>query len=213
MRLVKISFLVFIFTIISLGGMAYSQQGDLSPLGFKFGIDKKEAKEVIDSSGKRIVMDEEDSKEMIVIVMQGVIVNLPIDISGKDVMTELEFYKKKLLATSLIFAATDENEKAAIESDFVQYFTSEYGEPVERETVMHFTTTSWDIPEVKLVMYTDNKDNTVKIQYKYIPGHRAKFEEELDKKRGTVKTDPATQMFLEGDYSKPTGYDEQFGTK
>jgi hypothetical protein len=213
MRLVKINFIVIIFTIISFNGMAYSQEGDLSPLGFKFGIDKKEAKKVIDSKGKRIVMDEEDSKEMIVIVMQGVIVNLPIDISGKDVMTELEFYKKKLLATSLIFAATDENEKAAIESDFVQHFTSEYGEPVERETVMHFTTTSWDIPEVKLVMYTDNKDNTVKIQYKHIPGHQAKFEEELDEKRGTVKTDPATQMFLEGDYSKPTGYDEQYGTK
>ena len=213
MRLVKISFLVIIFTIISFSGMAYSQQGDLSPLGFKFGIDKKEAKKVIDSKGKRIVMDEEDSKEMRVIIMQGVIVNLPIDISGKDVMTELEFYKKKLLATSLIFAATDENEKAAIESDFVQHFTSEYGEPVERETVMHFTTTSWDTPEVKLVMYTDNKDNTVKIQYKHIPGHRSKFEEELDEKRGTIKTDPATQMFLEGDYSKPTGYDEQYGTK
>jgi len=199
--------------MLSFGVKAYSQQGDLSPLGFKFGIDKKEAKKVIDSKGKRIVLDEEDSKEMVVIVMQGVIVNLPIDVAGKDVMTELEFYKKKLLSTSLIFAAVDENEKTAIESDFVKYFTSEYGEPVERETIMHFTTTSWDIPDVKLVLYTDNEDNTVKIQYKHIPGLRARFEDELDEKRGTVKTDPATQMFLEGDYSKPTGYDEQFGTK
>lgn len=213
MRLVKLGFLAIIFTLIFLSIPVYSQQGDLSPLGFEFGINKKEAKKVIDSKGKRIVLDEEDSKEMRVIVMQGVIVNLPIDVAGKDVMTELEFYKKKLLATSLIFAATDENEKSAIESNFIQYFTSEYGEPVERETVMHFTTTSWDIPEVKLVMFTDNEDNTVKIQYKHIPGHRAKFEDELDYKRGTVHTDPATQMFLEGDYSKPTGYDEQYGTK
>lgn len=213
MKFAKFSFLLMIFTIISVSGIAYSQQADLSPLGFKFGIDKKDAQKVIDSKGKRIVLDEEDSKEMRVIVMQGVIVNLPIDVAGKDVMTELEFYKKKLLSTSLIFAATDENEKTAIESDFIRHFTSKYGEPVERESVMHFTTTSWDIPEVKLVMFTDNEDNTVKIQYKHIPGLRTRFEDELDDKRGTVHTDPATQMFLEGDYSKPTGYDEQFGTK
>ena len=59
----------------------------------------------------------------------------------------------------------------------------------------------------------NEKNNTVKVEYTYKPVHQAKIEDELDQKRGTIKIDPAKQMFLEGDYSKPTGYDEEFGTK
>lgn len=213
MKVIKISLILIALMILSLPNNVFSQQGDLSPLGFTFGINKKQARKVIDSNGRRIVKDEMDSKEMRVILMQGVIVNLPIDVAGKDVMTELEFYKKKLFSTSLVFAATDETEKTEIETDFDKYFTEEYGKPVERDSMMYLTSATWHIPDVMLILHTNTKDNTVKVEYKYKPGHQAKFEDELDYKRGTVHTDPATQMFLEGDYSKPTGYDEQYGTK
>jgi len=213
MNFIKISLLLITLIVLSLPGAAIAQQADLSPLGFKFGINKKEARKVIDSNGKRIVEDQKDSKDMRVILMQGVIVSLPIDADGKDVMTELEFYDKKLFSTSLVFAAADDAEKTELETDFDKYFTAKYGEPVERDSMMYFTTTTWHIPDIMLILHTNKKNNTVQVEYKYKPGHQARFEDELDYKRGTIKTDPATQMFLEGDYSKPTGYDEQYGIK
>lgn len=212
MKFLKTTLFVITLTILALPNISLAQQSDLSPLGFKFGINKKQAKKVIDSNGKRIVEDEKDSKEMRIIVMQGVIVDLPIDADGKDVMTELEFYKKKLLSTSLVFNATDEAEKDQLEKEFDEYFTKEYGEPTERDSMMYFDTITWHIPDVMLILHTNNKTNTVQVEYKYKPGHEAKFEDDLDVKRGTIHKDPATEMFLEGDYSKPTDYDERFGT-
>lgn len=210
-------FKLSVFTLIALGlcisWNSQAQNSDLSPLGFKFGIDKKEAKNIIDSRGKRIVRENKDSKDMRVILMQGVIVELPIDVAGRDVMTELEFYDKKLLSTSLVFATTDESEKVEIEDEFDTYFTNEYGKPVERDSMLHFKTTTWHTDDVLLVMHANQKDHSVKIQYKYKPGLSARFEDDLDSKRGTVYKDPAKQMFLEGDYSKPTGYDDQYGTQ
>ena len=213
MNYLKTSVFLLIAVTLSLTWSSYAQDSDLSPLGFKFGINKKEAKNIIDSRGKRIVRENMDSKDMRVILMQGVIVELPIDVAGRDVMTELEFYDKKLLATSLVFASTDETEKVEIEDEFDQYFTNEYGKPVERDSMLHFTTTTWHTSDVLLVMHANQKDHSIKIQYKYKPGLDARFEDDLDVKRGTTPNDPAKQMFLEGDYSKPTGYDERFGTQ
>jgi hypothetical protein len=190
-----------------------AQKSDVSPLGFSFGINKKEAIKIIDSNGKRIVENKVDSKEIRTIIMQGVIVNLPVEVDGVDVMTGLEFYDKKLLSTSLIFAAADDAEKIELENEFSDYFTEQYGEPVEKDSMMYFTTTTWHMKDVKLVLYTNEKNNTVKVEYTYKPVHQTKIEDELDQRRGTIKSDPASEMFLDGDYSKPTGYDEQFGTK
>lgn len=212
MKFLKPALFFVIITILVLPNISVAEQADLTPLGFKFGINKKEAKKVIDSKGKRIYKDEKDSKEMRIILMQGVIVDLPIEADGKDVMTELEFYKKKLLSTSLVFNATDEVEKDQLEAEFDQHFTEKYGEPYERDSMMYFDTTTWHIPDVMLILHTNNKANTVQVEYKYKPGLEARFEDDLDVKRGTIHKDPATQMFLEGDYSKPTDYDERFGT-
>lgn len=213
MKYLKLSLYLLILAAICLPWNSFAQQSDLSPLGFKFGINKKKAKNIIDSNGKRIFRENKDSKDMRVIVMQGVIVDLPIDVAGRDVMTELEFYDKKLLSTSLLFASADESEKVEIENEFDQYFISQYGEPVERDSMLHFTTTTWHTPDVLLIMHANQKDHSVKIQYKYKPGLADRLEDDLDAKRGTVHKDPAKQMFLEGDYSKPTGYDEQYGTQ
>lgn len=212
MKLIKVSLFLVLITSVFIGA-SLAQQSDLSPLGFKFGIEKKDAMRIIDSNGKRIVEEQKDHKDMRVVLMQGVIVNLPVDVSGRDVMTELEFYDKKLLSTSLVFAATDDAEKTELQTDFDKYFTSEYGDPVERDSMMYFTTTTWHMPDVMLILHTNNKDNRVKVEYKHKPGHQARFEDELDEKRGTIKSDPAKEMFLEGDYSKPTFYDDKYGTQ
>ena len=213
MNILRKSFLFFLFIIIGLPIYSMAENSDISPLGFQFGINKKEAMKVIDSNGKRIVENQVDSKDIRTIIMQGVIVTLPIDTDGKDVMTGLEFYNKKLLSTSLIFAAVDASEKTELEKEITHYLTEQYGEPVERSSMLYFTTTTWHMHDIKLVLHTNEKKNTVKVEYTYKPVHQSKIEDELDERRGTIKKDPATQMFLDGDYSKPTGYDEQFGTR
>ncbi|MEM7009087.1 MAG: hypothetical protein AAF462_08145 [Thermodesulfobacteriota bacterium] len=206
-----VSFLALL--IFSVPVNTFSQDTDLSPLGFPFGINKKQARNIIDSNGKRIVHDKEDSKDMRVIMMQGVIVELPIDTAGRDVLTELEFYDKKLLSSSLVFKSVDESEKVEIETEFDKYFTTTYGEPTERGSMLHFKTITWHAQDMLLVLHANEKDHSVKVQYKYKPGLAKRFEDDLDTKRGTVHKDPAKTMFLEGDYSKPTGYDEQYGTQ
>ncbi|MCK5709756.1 MAG: hypothetical protein KAI07_04390, partial [Deltaproteobacteria bacterium] len=206
-------FLLFLFIVIGLPIYSMAENSDISPLGFQFGINKKEAMKVIDSNGKRIVENQVDSKDVRTIIMQGVIVTLPIDTDGKDVMTGLEFYNKKLLSTSLIFAAVDASEKTELEKEITHYLTEQYGEPVERSSMLYSTTTTWHMHDIKLVLHTNEKKNTVKVEYTYKPVHQSKIEDELDERTGTIKKDPATQMFLDGDYSKPTGYDEQFGTR
>lgn len=211
MKYIKISLFLLIMVTLCLPWNSFAQESNLSPLGFQFGINKKKANKIIDSNGKRIVSENKDSKDMRVILMQGVIVELPVDVAGKDVMTELEFYDKKLLSTSLVFASADESEKIQLETEFDQYFVSQYGEPVERDSMLHFTTATWHTPDVMLVLHTNDKDHSVKIQYKYKPGLADRFEDNLDFKRGTIRSDPAKEMFLEGDYSKPTGYDERIG--
>lgn len=213
MNILRKSFLFFLFIVIGLPIYSMAENSDISPLGFQFGINKKEAMKVIDSNGKRIVENQVDSKDIRTIIMQGVIVTLPIDTDGKDVMTGLEFYNKKLLSTSLIFAAVDASEKTELEKEITHYLTEQYGEPVERSSMLYFTTTTWHMHDIKLVLHTNEKKNTVKVEYTYKPVHQSKIEDELDERRGTIKKDPATQMFLDGDYSKPTGYDEQFGTR
>jgi len=213
MNILRKSFLFFLFMVIGLPLYSMAENSDLSPLGFQFGINKKEAIKVIDSNGKRIVENQVDSKKIRTILMQGVIVSLPIEVDGVDVMTGLEFYKKELLSTSLIFAAVDASEKTELEKEFTDYFTEQYGEPVERSSMLYFTTTTWHMHDIKLVLHTNEKKNTVKVEYTYKPVHQSKFEDELDDRRGTIKSDPAKEMFLDGDYSKPTGYDERFGTR
>lgn len=185
-------------------------QVDLSPLGFEFGISKKDAKKVIESKGKRIIEDKVDSKKIRVIVMQGVIVDLPVNTEGLDVQTRLEFFDKKLLSTSLIFNAEDTPTEEWLEEAFSEYFYDRYSEPSERDHMMYFKTWTWDLPKVKLVLNTNTKDKIVKVDYTYEPIKKAKYEEELKQKRGTEDIDPAKKMFLDGDYSKPTDYDDRY---
>ena len=140
----------------SVGYAAEEEVADLSPLGFEFGISKKDAKKVITANGKRIIEEKKDSKKIRTIVMQGVIVELPVNPNGLDVRTGLEFFDKKLLSTSLAFQAEDNPTEEWIEEAFTEYFYDRYGEPVEVDEMMYFKTWTWQLPKVKLVLHTNS---------------------------------------------------------
>ncbi len=206
-----VALMLILMVTVSFAG-AQEEAADLAPLGFQFGISKKDAKKLIDSKGKRIVEDKVDSKKIRMIVMQGVIVDIPVNPKGLDVQTSLEFYNKKLLSTSLIFNAEDSPTEEWIEEAFSEYLNDRYGAPTETDEMMYFKSWTWHLPKVKLVLHTNTKNNVVKVDYTYQPINQAKFEKELNQKRGDKAQDPAKQMFLDGDYSKPTNYDDRYRT-
>jgi hypothetical protein len=199
---------IAILCFIAVSHASAQQNSDLAPLGFAFGISKDDAEDIIESNGKRIMDNKVDSKKIRTIVMQGMIVTLPLDLEGRDVSTGLEFYDKKLLSSSLMVNAKDSFEETQLENDFMKYLTEKYGEPQSSDSMLYFKTWTWNMPDVKLVFHTNQKKNTIKVNYTYEPYNRAKREDELDKLRGTEVKDPAQQMFIDGDYSKPTYYDE-----
>lgn len=209
MKIFNKAHIVTLLFIVLTANFAGAQEGDLSPLGFGFGISDKDATRIIDSKGKRIIESDVDSKKIKTIIIQGMIVDLPLDLEGRDVRTGLEFYDKKLLSTSLILVSKDSFEESELEGMMTKYLTEKYGEPADSDSMLYFKTWTWHIPDVKLVLHTNQKNNIVKVEYTYKPVHQAKYEDELDQKRGTEKSDPAKEMFLDGDYSKPTMYDER----
>lgn len=200
--------LIAIICFLAVSYAAAQQKPDLAPLGFNFGISDDDAEDIIESSGKRIMDNKVDSKEIRTIVMQGMIVTLPLDLEGRDVSTGLEFYDDKLLSSSLMLTAKDQFEESQLRNEFMKYLTDKYGEPSSSDSMLYFKTWTWNMPDVKLVFHTNQKKNTIKVDYTYEPYNQAKREEELDKLRGTEAKDPAKQMFIDGDYSKPKYYDE-----
>ena len=187
-----------------------AQQGDLAPFGFKLGISEKDAKNIINSNGKRLMSDQKDSKKIRVMLIQGVIVDLPVDTDGRDVRTELEFYDDKLLSSSVIFVADDAFEQSHLKNEFIEYLNGRFGQFVSEDSMLHFHTWTWHTEDLKLVLHTNSNDNSLKVEYTYKPIGEKRYEAELDQKRGTEKSDPAREMFLDGDYSKPTGYDDKY---
>lgn len=209
MIILRKAYLLIALTAFTASAYAAAQQSpDMAPLGFTFGVSYKDVKNKIDTDGKRIIENNVDSKKVRYVLMQGMVVNLPIDLDGKDVNTGLEFYDKKLLSTSLVLTAKDQIEESQLRTEIMKYLTQKYGEPSDSDDMLYFKTWTWHMPDVKLVFHTNQKDNVIKIQYTYEPVNQAKVDDELDNARGIEHTDPATEMFEKGDYSKPPGYDD-----
>jgi hypothetical protein len=204
---IKAGYILALIILFS-AGHAFAQQGDLSPFGFQFGISEGDAEDAIELSGKRIMEDNVDSKDIRTIIIQGTMVDMPLDLEGRDVRTGLEFYDDKLLTSSLIVVLKDSLEESEVRNKFTKYLTEKYGEPSDSDSMLYFKTWTWQMPDVKLVLHSNDKDKLVKIEYTYKPVSEVKREDELDAARGTEPKDPAKQMFLDGDYSKPTAYRE-----
>jgi len=204
----RLLILIVLSLFIAARHAAAQQNADLAPLGFSFGISDDDAEDLIETNGKRIMENSVDSKKIRTIVMQGMIVTLPLDLEGKDVSTGLEFYDNKLLSSSLILNTKDSFEESQMRDELMKYLTGKYGEPSSSDSMLTFKTWTWNMPDIKLVFHTNEKNNNMKVVYTYEPVNQAKHEKELDKQRGTEEINPAQDMFIDGDYSKPKYYDE-----
>ncbi len=206
MKNYKVLFLLLISFLVS-SPKAYSDQIEAedngSPLGFDFGISKKEAIRKIESEGKTILENDVDSKEIRTIIVEGVLIDLPIDVDDSNIQTRLEFFDDKLMSTSLIIRPDDHSSIGDAAGLLYAYLAENYGDPYHKEKILNFITWTWLQPEVKVVYTTSRNSNELKIAYTYEPMNRKRLEKELQEKRKVKPEDPATEMFLEGDYSKP----------
>ena len=204
----RLLILIVLSLFVTVRHAAAQQNADLAPLGFAFGISDDDAEDIIETNGQRIMENSVDSKKIRTIVIQGMIVTLPLDLEGKDVSTGLEFYDGKLLSSSLNLNTKDSFEESQMRDELMKYLTEKYGEPSSSDSMLSFKTWTWNMPDVKLVFHTNEKNNNMKVVYTYEPVNQAKHEKELDKQRGTEESNPAEYMFINGDFSKPKYYDE-----
>jgi hypothetical protein len=202
-RISSLVILALIFFTPSFYSKAKEDFGDTSALGFNFGISKKQAMQVIKEKGKKVIENSVDSKNIRTILIQGTVGEIPLHIPESQALTQLEFYDDELMTSTLIVESADYSSRDEMANELYKYLRDSYGEIANNEKVLNYITWTWRQPKVKVVLTADQNSDIFKIAYTYEPLSQTKREKELDQKRKDKPEDPATEMFLEGDYSKP----------
>ena len=204
MNLRSTSLIIFIltfFTTLSFSGDEDNK--NVSALGFNLGISKKDALEIIKSQGKKVVEDTVDSKKIRTIIVEGALIELPVDTSNADLKTNLEFYDNELMASSLVFKPNNILNQSALEAELFKYLSGLYGEPAGKEEVLSITTWTWHITDIAVIFSSNPKNNVARIDYVYKPLDQSRIEDEFKQKQQGETVEPAKQMFIDGNYSAP----------
>jgi len=207
MNLGKVFLAILILAFVTVS--SFSKEKDnkaVSALGFNFGISKKGALDIIKSQNKKVLEDTVDSKNIRTIVVEGVFLDLPADANHSDVKTNLEFYDNELMASSLVFKSGDISEQAKLKDELSKFLTGLYGEPKEKEDMLHLTAWMWHVPDMAVVLSVNPDSNVTRVECTYTPINETRKDEEYKKMQEGERLDPASQMFKEGNYSKPTQY-------
>jgi hypothetical protein len=203
----RISSFVILVLIFFMPSFSLKAQNDVdggSALGFNFRISKKQAIQVIEEKGKKVLENSVDSKDIRMILIQGTVEEIPLNIPESQALTQLEFYDDELMTSTLIVESADYSSRNEMANKLYKFLSDSYGETAGMEKVLNFMTWTWRQPKVKVVLTADQNSDIFKIAYTYEPLSRTKMEKEFEEKREGKAEDPATQMFLEGNYSKPT---------
>lgn len=191
---------IFLFSCIP-----YTSYGvETNPFGFQFGMSNKSAKELVSSSDYKILHNEVDSKEVRIVIVNGLLVGPPV-VLDEAPNTRLEFFDDKLMSVSMTLDSIEKERFGDTERRLADYLKSEYGEPSDSEKMFSYQLWSWNINDTELLMSSNDKKSSIKVEYSYKPIMEKKYQKELSAKRKgyRIEKDPATQMFKDGNYSKP----------
>ncbi|MGE5446001.1 MAG: hypothetical protein ACM3SR_15650, partial [Ignavibacteriales bacterium] len=75
-----------------------------------------------------------------------------------------------------------------------------------KEEVLHFTTWTWHVPDMSVVLTVDPDSIITKVECTYKPINETMKDEEYKKEQEGERLSPADQMFKDGTYSRPTEY-------
>lgn len=165
-------------------------------LGFEFGMSNKDALELIDRSGKRVIENAVDSKKMRTILFEGALVEPPLASPELNLKTRLEFWNKKLMSASLLFDEGTEELHERFMDGLRDYFLAHYGEPSSHDSFFNFRTWTWHLPNLKVVLSSNPAKHSTHILYTYKPLNTTKELQEYEELVRTPPPDPVKEYFL-----------------
>lgn len=170
------------------------------PHGFEFGISKKDALDLIESSKLKVVSDREYSNDLRKVVLDGSLSGVALD-PPPDHETRLEFYKDNLMSSSILFSFEDETRFAFAKSELVDNLANDLGDAFEREKMFSYEVLSWDFSDTVVLANVNSKKRTIEIEYIHKPVLEKKTAKDLRRKRREDPGDPARQMFIDSNFS------------
>lgn len=170
------------------------------PHGFEFGISKKDALNLIESSKLKVISDREYSNDLRKVVLDGSLSGVTLD-PPPDHETRLEFYKDNLMSSSILFSFEDETRFAFAKSELVDNLANDLGDAFEREKMFSYEVLSWDFSDTVVLANVNSKKRTIEIEYIHKPVLEKKTAKDLRRKRREDPGDPARQMFIDSNFS------------
>ncbi len=194
--------LTFVFSVCFL--LPFSAEGsqeDLrTPHGFEFGISRKDALGVIESSKLKVVSDRKYSKDLRKVILGGSLAGVALD-SLPDHETRLEFYKDKLMSSSILFSFEDESRFASAKNELIGNLTGVLGDAFKREKMFSYEVLSWDLSDTVVLANLNSRKKTIEVEYVHKPILEKKIAKDLHLKRREDFGDPAKQMFIDNNFS------------
>lgn len=177
-----------------------SQVNLRTPHGFEFGISRKDALNLIESSELEVVSDRKYSNDLRKVVLDGSLSRVALD-PPPDHETRLEFYKDNLMSSSILFSFEDEARFAFAKSELVSDLTNVLGDTFEREKMFSYEVMSWNLSDTVVLASLNSKRRTIEIEYIHKPVLEKKTAKDLRRKRRDDPGDPARQMFIDSNFS------------
>ncbi|MEM4409179.1 MAG: hypothetical protein QXI19_10605 [Candidatus Caldarchaeum sp.] len=159
-------------------------------------MSSKEALRVIGEKRLRVLENTVDSKKIRTILIEGVPEPLPVDVSGLDLKTRLEFWDKSLMSLSVLMNGGGPQDHNRIKDELYDHLFGEYGEPVSHDSFMNFTAWTWRLPFLTLVLSSSPSRSMTKIEYTYEPIEQNRREKEVEEAITPEREDPVEKYFL-----------------
>ena len=180
---------------------AEGSQEDLGiPHGFEFGISRKDALGMIESSRLKVISDSKYSNDLRKIVLGGSLAGVALD-PPPDHETRLEFYKDKLMSSSILFSFENEGRFASAKNKLVDNLADVLGDAFKREKMFSYEVLSWDLSDTVVLANMNSQKKTIEVEYVYKPILEKKTAKDLHRKRREDFGDPARQMFIDNNFS------------
>lgn len=198
LRSALFTFILFSFFILN------AKSTDLSkPHGIEFGTSKKDAIKIIESSERSILEDEDQTKKIRRIRIDGSLVETLVT-NANYYETRLEFFEHKLMSSSLFFTFLDDQQLMEAKDEYFKNISDEFGEASNTEKMLSYELWTWEISGTKILLSADKGSKSLKLEFLHEPIMAKKIEKEIDKKLYGEPVDPAKKTFIDGDYSRPT---------
>ena len=197
MRIQNTSLIFSLFVFFLLNGIGYTQtNGKFLKYGLEFGIDKKDAKKILEASGYGKVDDVSDSKDIDNIIVDGSVAEgVEPDVEAST-QSELEFYDDRLMSTKVSYSADDMLLLKQLENKYLQEFITRYGQPVDKEDVMGITSWMWKKENYKILLNSNSRKKRLAITHIYLPIVSEKYEREFKVKLKGEEPDVAKDTFM-----------------